>query len=316
MSTVSQTLTAPSEFDALVVVAQREHTARRLDAAAAAYRKILALRPDVAEAYNNLGGVLKDQGQLDEAAAQYERAVALKPGLFPAHVQPGRYLPGAGQARPGSGRYRQAIALRPGDAAVYHSLGSVLLGNRASSTSPPPNSSEPWRSIPNCSIRTSPWAASFTSRVSSTRPWHGSNARSPSDRTSPKATTAWATCLRKQDKARRGQGRVRAGDPAQARPLSRAQQPGLRLARPGQARPGRGQLRSGAGHQPALPLVAHQPRQRTEESKANSTRPWPATTGPWPSSPTSPARITIARISRPFAGRCRSRRARNACRQR
>ncbi len=39
-----------------------------------AYRQILALRPDIAEAYNNLGNVLLGQGKLDEAAAQYERS--------------------------------------------------------------------------------------------------------------------------------------------------------------------------------------------------------------------------------------------------
>ena len=82
MTTASQTPGEPDELASLVALAMREHSAGRLAEAAAAYRKILVLRPDIAEAYNNLGNVLKDQGQLDEAAAQYRRAVALKPDLF------------------------------------------------------------------------------------------------------------------------------------------------------------------------------------------------------------------------------------------
>ena len=59
----------------------RARTSRqgRLAEAVAAYRQILAGWPDIAEAYNNLGNVLLEQGKFGEAAAQYERAVALKP---------------------------------------------------------------------------------------------------------------------------------------------------------------------------------------------------------------------------------------------
>ena len=103
MTTASPTPGEPAELDALVALAQREHRAGRLAEAAAAYRKILALRPDIAEMYNYLGNVLLVQGKLDEAAAEYERATALKPDLFPSAQQPGQHPPAAGQARPGRG---------------------------------------------------------------------------------------------------------------------------------------------------------------------------------------------------------------------
>ena len=51
----------------------------RLDEAIAAYHRAIALRPDYAEAHNNLGNALKDQGRLDEALACFRRAVELKP---------------------------------------------------------------------------------------------------------------------------------------------------------------------------------------------------------------------------------------------
>ena len=51
----------------------------RIPEAVACYRRALELKPDYAEAHNNLGNALKDQGKLDEAVACYRRALELKP---------------------------------------------------------------------------------------------------------------------------------------------------------------------------------------------------------------------------------------------
>ena len=45
----------------------------------------MRLKPDYAEAHNNLGNVLKDQGKLEEAIASYQEALRLKPGYVAAH---------------------------------------------------------------------------------------------------------------------------------------------------------------------------------------------------------------------------------------
>lgn len=43
------------------------------------YREVIALRPDVVEAYVNLGAALAHAGRFDEAIAEYERALARSP---------------------------------------------------------------------------------------------------------------------------------------------------------------------------------------------------------------------------------------------
>src|SRR5215831_12147755 len=54
--------------------------------------KRLALKPGFAEAHNNLGTALQDQGRLAEAIAQYRRALALNPGYAEAHGNLGKAL--------------------------------------------------------------------------------------------------------------------------------------------------------------------------------------------------------------------------------
>ena len=51
----------------------------RLDEAIAAYDRAIQLVPDYAEAHNNRGSVFKDQGCLDEALACFRKAIELKP---------------------------------------------------------------------------------------------------------------------------------------------------------------------------------------------------------------------------------------------
>ena len=126
MTTSSQTAETQAEVTALIALAQREHTAGRLAEAVEAYRKLLALRPNLAEAYNNLGNVLLSLGNLDEAAAQFERAVALKPQLFQAHNSLGDVFHAQGKLDRALAQYRQTLALRPDLAEAHSNLGAIL----------------------------------------------------------------------------------------------------------------------------------------------------------------------------------------------
>ena len=55
---------------------------RKFDDAARAYKRVLLLKPDHAEAYNNLARVLQTQGKTNEASTLYARALALMPQLL------------------------------------------------------------------------------------------------------------------------------------------------------------------------------------------------------------------------------------------
>jgi 2-polyprenyl-3-methyl-5-hydroxy-6-metoxy-1,4-benzoquinol methylase len=56
--------------------------ARKLEDAARAYKRVLALDPDHAEACNNLGRVLQAQGKTKDASTYYARSLALMPQLL------------------------------------------------------------------------------------------------------------------------------------------------------------------------------------------------------------------------------------------
>ncbi|MGO8756480.1 MAG: tetratricopeptide repeat protein [Gallionellaceae bacterium] len=81
---------APDETNAalaaeLLLQAIALHQANRLEQAIAIYRRTLLLKPDYADAHNNLGLALQDHGDLDAAIECYRTALALNPDHGQAH---------------------------------------------------------------------------------------------------------------------------------------------------------------------------------------------------------------------------------------
>ena len=70
----------------------------RPEAAAAAYRGALDLRPGLAEAHSNLGMIAGNAGDLDEAERQFHRALAVDPDLVVARFNLARLLAATGRA--------------------------------------------------------------------------------------------------------------------------------------------------------------------------------------------------------------------------
>ena len=105
----------------------------KLDEAIACYRRAVELKPDYAEAHNNLGVPLKDQGKLDEAVACYRRAVELKPDFAEAHNNLGLAFKDQGKLDEAVACYQRALELKPdyAEAHLNRSLCWLLSGNFA-----------------------------------------------------------------------------------------------------------------------------------------------------------------------------------------
>jgi predicted O-linked N-acetylglucosamine transferase (SPINDLY family) len=103
----------------------------------ASLRRSVALRPDDAAAYNNLGVTLDQAGRPDEAIAAYHRAVALEPGQAWTHANLGNAWNGQGRLDEALAAYQHALHLDPGLGEVHSNLGTVLqeLGRTAEAVS-------------------------------------------------------------------------------------------------------------------------------------------------------------------------------------
>ena len=91
------------------------------------YRQAIALRPDYAEAYNNLGTVLKAQGKLEEARACFERTLAAYPNVALVHYNLGNVLGMLHRPAEAIASLRRAIELDSRYVAAYNNLAIVLL---------------------------------------------------------------------------------------------------------------------------------------------------------------------------------------------
>src|SRR5581483_431729 len=95
--------------------------------AIAAFRLAIALQPGLAEAHNNLGNALKDQGEFDEAIAAYQRAIALRPELPDPYNNLGTVYKEQGRVDDAVAWYRKAVEVKPDFLMAASSLVFVLL---------------------------------------------------------------------------------------------------------------------------------------------------------------------------------------------
>ncbi len=99
----------------------------RLDEAAAHFLAVIALIPNYAEAYNNLGNVLWKQDKLAEAAERFQQALALRPDFAEAHNNLGSVLVEQQKLDEATARFERAVALRPDYPEALNNLGKALL---------------------------------------------------------------------------------------------------------------------------------------------------------------------------------------------
>lgn len=99
---------------------------RKMDQAAAAYRKALVIDPDLVPAIVNLANIHYAHDELIEAQALYERAVGLDQDCFEAHFNLGNILHDLGRYAGALVCYRDAVELNPGYADAHFYLAVTL----------------------------------------------------------------------------------------------------------------------------------------------------------------------------------------------
>ncbi|CAN5542651.1 hypothetical protein BH23ACI1_BH23ACI1_22080 [soil metagenome] len=99
---------------------------RKMEAAAAAYRKSLVIDPDLVPAIVNLANLHYARDGLIEAQALYERAIGLDPDCFEAHFNLGNILHDLGRYETALVCYRDAVELNPGFADAHFYLAVTL----------------------------------------------------------------------------------------------------------------------------------------------------------------------------------------------
>ena len=95
------------------------------DEAAAQLKKAITLKPDDADAHNNLGVTYLNKQDLDGAIAEFREALRLKPDTV-AHCNLGLALYGKGDFDGAIAEYREALRLNPAFAPAHYNLGNSL----------------------------------------------------------------------------------------------------------------------------------------------------------------------------------------------
>jgi tetratricopeptide (TPR) repeat protein len=105
----------------MVLLAQNQ-----LESAAEQFRTALALQPRFALACNNLGNVLRLQGDTAKALDHFRQAVRLDPNLADAQTNLGQLLLELKQPREARSHCREAVRLRPNFPEALSNLGNAL----------------------------------------------------------------------------------------------------------------------------------------------------------------------------------------------
>lgn len=71
------------------------------------------IKPDYAEAYSNLGGILGDRGQVDDVLVQLQKALEIRPGYAEAHNNLGLVLAAHGQVDEAIVHFQKALEIKP-----------------------------------------------------------------------------------------------------------------------------------------------------------------------------------------------------------
>ena len=116
----------PKAFDVWNLMGASAAQIGYLDQAILAFKRVLAIKPDYADAYYNMGKVLKQQGKLEEAIQAYNNALAIKPDYAAAYYNMGNALTEQGKLEKAIQAYNNALAIKPDYADACNNMGIAL----------------------------------------------------------------------------------------------------------------------------------------------------------------------------------------------
>ena len=102
----------------------------KVEDAIAHFEQALRIKPDYAEAHNNLGIALELAGKIEEAITHFEQALRIKPDYVWAHYNLGAALEKAGGVPEAIEHYEQALKLQPDFAPARNALARLQAGQQ------------------------------------------------------------------------------------------------------------------------------------------------------------------------------------------
>jgi tetratricopeptide (TPR) repeat protein len=119
-------LAEPRNFDALHIAALASFHRRELDPALRYIEKALALRRDMADAFNTHGMILRGLGRVAEAAEPFAQAARLNPRSREAHYNLGNCLQDLGRLPEALQQYEAALKIDPAMLMAWNNRGLAL----------------------------------------------------------------------------------------------------------------------------------------------------------------------------------------------
>jgi tetratricopeptide (TPR) repeat protein len=89
-------------------------------------QKTVELRPDFAEAWNNLGMIAAQQGNSEEAIRDFQRSISIRPTYFTAHLNLGNVYRHQREFDKAEQSLSLALSMRPDDPEIHYSLGMLF----------------------------------------------------------------------------------------------------------------------------------------------------------------------------------------------
>lgn len=99
---------------------------RKLDEAAAHFRRVIDLRPNYAVGHFNLGNTLRQQKNLEAAADRYQRALELRPDYLKAHTNMGLLLLRLRRVEQAVAHLERVVERQPKNGPIRNTLGNAL----------------------------------------------------------------------------------------------------------------------------------------------------------------------------------------------